>query len=604
MTQPYTAATGLADGEWHRMHKATPLLRGGIAIIAIAGVIVANLRERIVNFFIGTPDYPSGDPVDVIVQHDFVWQAIGIAAVVIAVCVGVFTLSWRVQVFRVTHQAVELKSGILRRQERKARLDRIQGINVQRPVFARIFGAAKLEIVVAGHDANLDLAYLPSNVIETLRREILRLASGVRAEEARRSDTRSPSDMRSSSDARSLSERSESMGGSPAERAAPFDSPAAPFDLPAARSGSTEAAAAHSGSIEAAPARSGGGDAPKASLRESARGILSDRVEEFVLPADLDPDAAPPESVVRMHPGRLAGSLLLSGPTIVMFLIVIAMIVGASTGRLWLIIIIFPTVLSLGGLFVRRFSKALRYNISGSDQGVRIGFGLLTTSSETIPPRRIHAVEIVQPLAWRPFGWWQVRMDTAGHTRGRNSAGEARTTTLPVGSVRDVQRVLPLLLPSMDDAIRDAIAHAGMVRRADQSAFSSAPSRARWLRPFSWRKTGYTIADGVAALRHGTLWRRIVFVPLARMQSIEVAQGPLRRILDLASADVHVIDGPVRGRLPVIDVREAEELFAIVSAGAIAWADAEHPATKRNDETDGARDGVAGTAEDGTGGDV
>ncbi|HWD62539.1 MAG TPA: PH domain-containing protein, partial [Humibacter sp.] len=192
MTETYSAATGLADGEWHRMHKATPFLRGGIAIVAVAGVIIANLRERIVNLFLGTPDYPSGDPVDAIIKHNFEWPAIGIAVVVIAACVGVFTLSWRVQTFRVTNEAVELRSGILRRQERKARLDRIQGINVQRPIFARVFGAAKLEIVVAGHDANLDLAYLPSKVTETLRREILRLASGVRTKENVQGDSVEP----------------------------------------------------------------------------------------------------------------------------------------------------------------------------------------------------------------------------------------------------------------------------------------------------------------------------------------------------------------------------------------------------------------------------
>jgi putative membrane protein len=184
-------------------------------------------------------------------------------------------------------------------------------------------------------------------------------------------------------------------------------------------------------------------------------------------------------------------------------------------------------------------------------------------------------VELLQPLAWRPFGWWQVRMNTAGHTRGRNSAGEARTTTLPVGSIRDVQRVLPLLLPGMDDTVRDALAHAAMDAHADQSAFSSAPPRARWLRPFSWRKTGYTIADGVIVIRHGAVWRRVVFVPLARMQSVEVEQGPAHRILDLATADVHLIDGPVHAKVPVIDVRAGEELFALVSAGAIELANAE-----------------------------
>jgi putative membrane protein len=543
VTQTYTQSTGLADGEWHRMHKATPLLRGGIAIVAVVGVIVANLRERIVSFVIGAPDYPSGDPVDAIIRHNFVWPAIGIAVAIIAVCVGVFAVSWRVQTFRVTHQAVELRSGILRRQERKARLDRIQGINVQRPVFARIFGAAKLEIVVAGNDANLNLAYLPSKVTETLRREILRLASGVQAEEAL-------------------------AGARPAgDMPLVVDGTAGPDAV------GPESALAGADGI--GPLAGSGGDSPR---RASARDILADRAGEFISPADLDPDVAPPASIVRMHPGRLAGSLLLSGPTLVLFVILIAMIAGASTGRLWLIIVIFPVVLSLGGLFVRRFTKALRYNISGSDQGVRIGFGLLTTSSETIPPRRIHAVELLQPLAWRPFGWWQVRMNTAGHTRGRNSAGEARTTTLPVGSIRDVQRVLPLLLPGMDDTVRDALALAAMNAHADQSAFSSAPERARWLCPFSWRKTGYTIADGVIVVRHGAVWRRIVFVPLARMQSVEVGQGPARRILDLAFADVHVIDGPVHARVPVIDTRAAEELFALVGAGAIDWARSEEDA--------------------------
>jgi putative membrane protein len=570
VTQPYTAATGLADGEWHRMHKATPLLRGGIAIVAIVGVIVANLRERIISFFLNTPDYSSGDPVDLIVRHNFVWPAIGAAVVVIAVCVAVFAVSWRVQTFRITHQAVELRSGVLRRQERKARLDRIQGINVQRPLFARLFGAAKLEIVVAGHDANLHLAYLPSKVTETLRREILRLASGVRAREAAHAapselvtpssvSERAPGSL-SERTPSSLSERSESKG---ALDAAPLD--AAPLDA---------------APLDAAPLDP---SAPRTvdDARGGAREVFRDRVDEFISPADLDPDAAPPASVVRMHPGRLAGSLLLSGPSLVMFAVVIAMIAGASTGRLWLIIVIFPLVLSLGGLYIRRFSKAVRYNIAGSDAGVRIGFGLLTTSSETIPPQRIHAVELLQPLAWRPFGWWQVRMNTAGHTRGRNTAGESRTTTLPVGSVVDVQRVLPLLLPGMDDTVRDAIAHAGMVSRADQSAFSSAPLRAAWLRPFSWRKTGYTIADGVVVLRHGAVWRRVMFVPLARLQSVEVVQGPARRILDLARADVHLVDGPVHARLPVVDVRAGEELFALVSSGAVRWADLEHVTGER-----------------------
>jgi putative membrane protein len=547
---PATPSTGLADGEWHRMHKATPLLRGGIALVFLAGVVLANLRERIASLLLHTPDPQRGDPIDAIIDHNVVLPALGVAVLVIVLCVAVFWLSWRVQTFRVTEQAVELRSGILRRQERKARLDRVQGIDVQRPVLARLFGAARLEVIVAGRDGNLQLRYLSSHVVESLRREILRLVreAGARGTEG-----------------------AAVAGGGPAELAgwaAPNPGERTVGETPA------------SPSLPGSP--SVPGNTSTSGWRDRARDIVTNRVDEFlVAPADLDPDAAPPASVVHMHPGRLAGSLVLSPRTLILVALIVAMIASHGPTQFLLVVTFIPVALGLGGIYVRRFTKALRYSIAGSDHGVRIGFGLLTTSSETIPPRRIHAVELHQPLTWRPFGWWQVRMNTAEHMRGRDSAGEARTTTLPVGDIDDVRRVLPLLLPDMDAGLRDVLASAGMDVRADQSAFSRAPRRAGWLRPFSWRRTGMTIADGVVVMRHGLLVRRVMFVPLARLQSVEVEQGPARRALGLAALAAHVVEGPVHPRVPVADVRAAEQLFARVGAAAIASAAEENGGARR-----------------------
>ena len=39
------AAERYTDGEWHRLHPATPLLRGGIVFIALFGFVLSNLRE-------------------------------------------------------------------------------------------------------------------------------------------------------------------------------------------------------------------------------------------------------------------------------------------------------------------------------------------------------------------------------------------------------------------------------------------------------------------------------------------------------------------------------------------------------------------------------
>jgi putative membrane protein len=306
--------------------------------------------------------------------------------------------------------------------------------------------------------------------------------------------------------------------------------------------------------------------------RVTVSGVVGNRVDEFLRPADLDPDAAAPASVVAMHPGRLAGSLVLSGFTIFLLIVAAAIVAGVLSGRYWILFVILPGMLGAFGYYTRRFGKALRYSISGTADGVRVGFGLFATSSETLPPGRIHAVEVVQPLLWRPFGWWQIRINTAGHSRQKGAAGESNTTTLPVGSVGDVQKVLPLLLPGIADVRRAAVALAGMTRNADQSVFADAPKRARWLRPFSWRRTGYTIIDGVVVLRHGVIWRRIVFVPLARLQSVEIEQGPVRRMFDLAEAKLHTVEGPVHPRLSVIATDSALELFDTVSTGAIQWA--------------------------------
>ena len=38
----------LSDGEWHRLHPLTPVLRGGLFLIVVTGFVIANLRDRIV----------------------------------------------------------------------------------------------------------------------------------------------------------------------------------------------------------------------------------------------------------------------------------------------------------------------------------------------------------------------------------------------------------------------------------------------------------------------------------------------------------------------------------------------------------------------------
>ena len=45
-------AIELVDGEWHRLHPATPLLRGGLALIIFLGILLSTFRDRLIGLFV------------------------------------------------------------------------------------------------------------------------------------------------------------------------------------------------------------------------------------------------------------------------------------------------------------------------------------------------------------------------------------------------------------------------------------------------------------------------------------------------------------------------------------------------------------------------
>ncbi|MHC5797801.1 PH domain-containing protein [Lacisediminihabitans sp. FW035] len=482
-----TVVARLTDGEWHRLHPATPLLKGGFVLIVVLGYVVSNLRERVLGLFLPRFD-DGGDPVDYVLSHGIILQVLGGVALLLIVLITGFYVSWRMHTFRITSEVVEVRSGILFRTNRKARLDRIQGINIVRPFIARLFGAAKLEISQAGHDANVHLSYLSSAAADDLRREILRRASGTRA----------------------------------AERAA-----VAPVGT-----------------------------------------LLDRRVNELLAP-ELDPDAAPPESVVKIHLGRLFGSMLLGTGTVFAVLVVIGAAIWISaTGRLYVLFFALPGIIGFGGYYARRFSQSLRYTIAGTPDGVRVGFGLFSTSNETLPPGRIHSIEVSQSLLWRPAGWWQIRVNRASHTSSRGSANQANTTILPVGNLADVTAVLKLMLPEFIGEETSAFIESGMTSRGSDG-FTNSPRRAAWLRPFSWRRNGFAIVPGSLLLRKGAIWRRLIIVPQPRLQSVGLHQGPLLRSLRLASIHLHTVNGPITADIGAVDRDAALAFFTEVADVAV-----------------------------------
>ncbi|MEP6478573.1 MAG: PH domain-containing protein [Rhodoglobus sp.] len=477
------------DGEWHRLHPATPLLRGGIALIVILGIVVGNLRDTLIQLVVGGGERGPEDPLSLIYERGLTGIVLAaIALGLIAFIVG-FYFSWRMHSFRITAELVEVRSGIFYRTNRKGRLDRIQGINIARPFFARLFGAAKLEVNVAGQDANVQLAYLSSANADALRKEILRLASGTQAA-------------------------------------------ASPTPV-------------------------------------AAGGLVDRRVAELLAP-ELDPDAAPPASVVNLHLGRLIGSLVLSGFTIFLLVLVVGTVVIISvTHELFFLVTFAAPIIGMGSYYFRKFTKSLRYSIAGTPDGVRVGFGLLSTSNETLPPGRIHSVQVSQPLLWRPAGWWEIRVNLASKSSNNGAASQANTSILPVGNLADVKKVLELVLPGLVDERSIDLIERGLTSRGGDDGFVNSPRRAWIIRWFSWRRNGFAIEPDAVLLRSGAVWRSLVIVPQARMQSVAMHQGPLLRRLGLASIIVHTVAGPIQPRLGAVDRDAAIGFFTDVSAAAV-----------------------------------
>lgn len=492
-----------SDGEWHRLHPLTPVLRGGLSLVVIVGLLVANLRERLIEwFFPAFTDLPPGalppDPVDFLFANNLLLIAGGIALVVVLVLLGIFRLSWRFHTLRIGDDDVEVRSGVLFRTHRRAPLDRVQGVNLTRPMIARLLGLAKLEVVGAGLDANVKLEYLSGKDAEAIRGDILRLASGRRLAEA------------------------------------------------------------------------GARTAGRSSMARQAAEAVGSGLQGLVDGEDLSD--AEPESIVRIPIGRLVASRVLSGSTLVLIALVVGIVVAASVSTLWVLFTVVPMFLAFGAYYVRSIARGLRYSIAPTSDGVRVTFGLFTTVSEIVPPGRVHAIEVRQPLLWRPFGWWSVSLNRLSGRASSDTSSDQFAAVLPIGTRADVERVLRILAPSLSSAEWTLVFRDGILGPVDDDPYVTTPARARLLRPLSWRRNGVRLTDDALLLRRGFVWRSLTVIPLARLQSIGLHQGPLARALRTATVTGHVIAGTAQTAIGAIDRDDAVRLFEQTALTTVAAA--------------------------------
>lgn len=469
--------TGL---QWRRVHPVTPVVRGWKVVVVLLVVVGQQLGFEFTNFARLMREV----------------GLLGVVAVVAAVALLGFLwslLAWRMTRFALDDDSIYLHTGVLFRRQRSARLDRVQGIDLVRPLLARIFGLAELKIEVAGgSDSTVSLSFLRESEAQELRAELLARAAG----------------------------------------------------LDVGRRAALQPGAGAPGGVG-----SGGGPA--------------------LVPAGVLPLAAPERELLSVPPGRIIGGLLRSGLTgwlVVGVAGIVALVVGTHT---WAVAVtVIPAFLGVAGVVWQRFTGEFGFRVAESPDGIRLRHGLLEQRSQTVPPGRVQAVRLTQPVLWRGPDWWRVEMNIAGYAQQESRATE--TVLLPVGPRDDALLALWLVLPDLGVADPRQVLDLALSGSGDEGGFVTSPRSARWLDPFGWRRAGYLATGRAVLARRGWLTRSLVVVPHERTQSMGVHQGPVQRRLGLASVTLHSTPGPVSPRVDHLTHGEAGRLVTEQSARARA----------------------------------
>jgi len=434
------------------LHPLSPLLRGGrLAVLAVAALSWRGLDDLGVKRWL------------------FAVGAIGVLTLIAS------AVHWAFTGYHLVGRELRVYEGLLWRRTRAIPLERLQSVELVRPLLARLTGLAELRLEVVGaHRTEAPLAFL-------------------RVQEA--------ADLRT----RLLAVRTAALAQSP---------------------------------LAQSP------------LAQSPPGLSDPRIPGA--------SRAPQQVVVAVGNGDLVVSQLLRPHWWLIPVAILAPVFFLVTGRDLSLITVASTVTATIGAAlppVRAIMSDWQFTASVEPDGLRLHRGLTETRTQTVPPGRIQAVTVIWPLLWRGSSWVRAVMDIAGVPTRREQTDE-RARLLPVGTIDDAQRLLGVALPGF--WLRSVVV-------------APVPVRAYLLGPVRAAGLGYQLNTTVFATRSGVLTRELRLVPYARIQSVRIRQGPLQRLLRLASVHVDCAGEGVHAVAPHRDAREARALATALAERA-HWA--------------------------------
>lgn len=160
-----TSSSGHVERPAKRLSPLTPLVRSFLFLV----VVLASTWDDILRGDLGP----------------FAWLLL--AVLVAGAAFG--TASWLRTKYWIEADELRVDTGIVSRQSRRIRVDRLQGIDIVQPFVARLFGLAELKMDVAGGGAREgSLAYVTLSEAEQLRESLLSRRDALRADRPETAD--------------------------------------------------------------------------------------------------------------------------------------------------------------------------------------------------------------------------------------------------------------------------------------------------------------------------------------------------------------------------------------------------------------------------------
>ena len=513
-------------------------------------------------------------------------QLIGFAVLLLILAAG--SIDWWFTRYSLDDLAIHRRSGFLFMKNRTIRLESVQSVDISRPLVTRLLGLSELRFEVAdGSSEALHIKYVSARKAEVLRRTAMASINLLRSEAAGR-----PVDV--SSDSMQIS----------TERMLDADQMHQPFEASygAPVQDSTQQVVSQQGFQQPAPDQF----APEQSVpqhpsasRRGARGRMP-----MPVAADL---SQPP--IFRISNVRLIGSIILEHlvwlvPAVALMVgiaVLAAMLEGESPFLIFMAILpgTFAPMVGYVVALWTRFDGAANFKIIPSGQGgVTLRYGFTGTHTQNVMVERIQALVVEQPILWRAFGWYRIKMTIAGIgiEKNENQKLVTRNIALPVGNKQETLMVLRLLLPALDEVQAQVLldtANSSLKSQKPQvPAMIVTPSSARWMDLLTWKRNGVTTVgytagsvqattciDSDAAcssvgehtrgdlllIRGGYFIRALSIVPVSRVLSVSWGQGPLQRAFGCASVHFGTVPGPVRTLMMHSPPRVCENLVWLMT---------------------------------------